>query len=177
MTDSFRIYRPDPEPALVEALADILQDCVEGGASVGFMAPLPRAKAVAFWEKILAAVGRGERILLVAEDTESRTIVGTVQVVVAMPENQPHRADLVKMQVHSRARRRGVGAALMRAAEDAARKAGKTLLVPRRRHRRQCRAIVYPPRLAPLRGHPRLRIMVGQGGLCSTTVMYSVLGD
>jgi GNAT superfamily N-acetyltransferase len=129
MTDGFRIYRPDAHPAVVVGLADVLIDCVEGGASVGFMLPLPRAKAVAFWQGVLASAERGERILLVAEDVESGTIVGTVQVVLAMPENQPHRADVAKMQVHRRARRRGLGEALMRAAEAAAREAGRTLLV------------------------------------------------
>src|SRR3954465_1017018 len=129
MADTFRIRRAGPEPAVAEALADVLLDCVEGGASVGFMHPLPRAKALAFWQNTLASAARGERIVLVAEDMESRTIVGTVQVVLTMPDNQPHRADVAKMQVHRRARRRGLGAALMRAAEAAARQAGKTLLV------------------------------------------------
>src|SRR5260221_8568251 len=129
MTDTFRIYRASPEPAVAEALTDVLLDCVEGGASVGFMHPLPRSKALAFWQNALASAARGERIVLVAEDAESSTIVGTVQVVLAMPDNQPHRADVAKMQVHRRARRRGLGSALMRAAEAAARESGKSLLV------------------------------------------------
>ena len=109
------------------ALADVLVDCVDGGASVGFMLPMTRAKALAFWRKAAAGAARGERVLLVAADAAG--IVGTVQVILDQPENQPHRADVAKMLVHRRARRRGVGAALMRAAEDAARAAGKTLLV------------------------------------------------
>lgn len=130
MTDAFRIRRvTGPDPAVVEGLADVLLDCVEGGASVGFMLPLPRETAVAFWQGVLAGVGRGERILLVAEEADTGAVVGTVQVVVALPDNQPHRADVAKMQVHRRARRRGLGEALMRAAEAAAREAGKTLLV------------------------------------------------
>lgn len=129
MADAFRIRRATSEPAVVEALAAVLLDCVEGGASVGFMHPLPRAKALAFWQNFLASAERGERILLVAEDIESNTIVGTVQVVLAMPDNQPHRADVAKMQVHRRERRRGLGEQLMRAAETAAREASKTLLV------------------------------------------------
>lgn len=110
-------------------LAGILVDCVEGGASVSFMAPLDRARAVAFWRDVAEGVARGERILLVAEEGGSGAMLGTVQVVLAQPENQPHRGDLSKMLVHRRARRRGVGAALMQAAEVAARAAGKTLLV------------------------------------------------
>src|SRR5260370_29238197 len=129
MPDPVRIHRANHEPAVAEALADVLLDCVEGGASVNFMYPLPRAKALAFWQGVLASAARGERIVLVAEDVESSIIVGTVQVVMAMPENQPHRADVAKMLVHRRGRRHGVGAALMQAAEVAAREAGKTLLV------------------------------------------------
>lgn len=113
----------------VPSLSGILIDCVEGGDSVGFMAPLARERADAFWVSVAEGVEAGERILLVAEDRASGAIVGTVQVVFGQPENQPHRADVAKTLVHRRARRRGLGAALMRAAEDAARAAGKTLLV------------------------------------------------
>jgi ribosomal protein S18 acetylase RimI-like enzyme len=110
-------------------LSDILIDCVEGGASVSFMAPLSREKAEAFWRAVAKGVAAGQRMLLVAEDSATESVVGTVQVVLGQPENQPHRADISKMLVHRRARRRGIGALLMRAAEDAARAAGKTLLV------------------------------------------------
>jgi len=111
------------------ALADILIDCVEGGASVSFMAPLSRAKAQAFWRGVAEGVAAGERTLLVALDSTTDSVVGTVQILLCQPENQPHRADIAKMLVHRRARRQGIGALLMRAAEDAARAAGKTLLV------------------------------------------------
>ena len=114
-------------PAQLEALADILVDCVEGGASVSFMLPITREKALAFWRKVADGAARGERVLLVAEDAQG--IVGTVQVILAQPENQPHRADVAKMLVHRRARRQGLGAALMSAAEREAAREGKTLLV------------------------------------------------
>jgi GNAT superfamily N-acetyltransferase len=113
--------------AAVPALADVLIDCVHGGASVSFMAPLPLAKARAFWQGVADGVARGERLLLVAEDADG--IAGTVQVVLAQPDNQPHRADVAKMLVHRRARRQGMAARLLAAAEDAARAAGKTVLV------------------------------------------------
>lgn len=113
--------------AQARQLADVLVDCVEGGASVGFMQPLDIGRAGAFWQGVARGVARGERVLLVAEDAQG--IVGTVQVVLEQPENQPHRADISKMLVHRRARRTGLGAALMRAAEHAAREEGKTLLV------------------------------------------------
>lgn len=113
--------------AELRALAGVLIDCVDGGASVGFMHPLSPERALSFWRRIAGDAERGTRALLIAEDASG--IVGTVQVVLEQPENQPHRADVSKMLVHRRARRRGIGAELMRAAEDAARRAGKSLLV------------------------------------------------
>jgi len=115
------------DDAQVEQLAAVTMDCVEGGASIGFMSPFPRERAVAFWRKVAQGVARGERALLVAED--ERGICGTVQLLLDLPDNQPHRADLMKMQVHSRARRRGLGGALLQAAERTARECGRTLLV------------------------------------------------
>jgi GNAT superfamily N-acetyltransferase len=112
----------------IQGLSDVLIDCVEGGASVSFMLPMSRAKADTFWRDAAASVARGERVVLSAED-ETGSIVGTVQVILAQPENQPHRGDLAKMLVHRRARRRGIGAALLVAAERSALDAGKTLLV------------------------------------------------
>jgi len=112
----------------IQGLSDVLIDCVEGGASVSFMLPMSRAKAETFWRGAAAGVARGERVVISAED-ETGSIVGTVQVILAQPENQPHRGDLAKMLVHRRARRRGVGVALLVAAERSALDAGKTLLV------------------------------------------------
>ena len=109
-------------------LADVLVDCVAGGASIGFMHPFDHERAAAFWTGALASADRGERVLLIAEDRGDGVVLGTVQVVLAAPENQPHRGEITKMLVHRRARRRGVGAALMQAAEAAATAAGKTLL-------------------------------------------------
>jgi GNAT superfamily N-acetyltransferase len=112
----------------IEGLSNVLTDCVEGGASVSFMLPMTSAKAEAFWRGVAEGVARGDRVVLAAEDARGG-IVGTVQVIWAQPENQPHRGDVAKMLVHRRARRRGVGAALLAAAERAALDAGKTLLV------------------------------------------------
>jgi GNAT superfamily N-acetyltransferase len=112
----------------IQELSDVLIDCVEGGASVSFMLPLPRAKAIAYWENTAASLSRGERKVLVARDPRG-VIVGTVQVLLDQPENQPHRGDVAKMLVHRRARRAGVGSALLTAAERCALAAGKTLLV------------------------------------------------
>src|SRR5262249_61782412 len=90
--------------------------------------PRPRAKAAAFWRRMGASAARGERPVLAACDAEG-AILGTVQIVLAQPENQPHRGDLAKMLVVRSARRRGVGGALLAAAERHALCAGKTLLV------------------------------------------------
>jgi GNAT superfamily N-acetyltransferase len=112
----------------IQGLSEVLIDCVEGGASVSFMLPMTREKATAFWTSAAESAARGERMIFAAEDTAG-TIVGTVQVILAMAENQPHRGDVAKMLVHRRARRHGVGAALLVAAERAALSIGKTLLV------------------------------------------------
>ncbi|KVT41382.1 GNAT family N-acetyltransferase [Burkholderia ubonensis] len=118
----------DEVTTYIDALSDVLIDCVEGGASVSFMSPISRDTAARFWRQVADGVIRGERILLVAERADGR-VVGTVQLITALPENQPHRADIAKMLVHRDARRQGVGARLMAAADDAARAAGKAVLV------------------------------------------------
>jgi GNAT superfamily N-acetyltransferase len=128
---SISVRRVEAEEALAQAgpLADVLLDCIEGGASVGFMASLDRPAAEDFWRKVAKAVAAGRRILFVAEDAASGEIVGTAQLVLAQADNQPHRADLSKVLVLRSARGRGAGAALMQATEEAARAAGRTVLV------------------------------------------------
>ncbi len=111
----------------VGALADVLVDCVEGGASVSFMAPFSKSDAESFFEKVADGVERGERTLLAA--FMDSKLVGTVQILTATPPNQPHRADIAKLLVHRSARGHGIGARLMERAEEAARLVGKTLLV------------------------------------------------
>ncbi|KVP12562.1 GNAT family N-acetyltransferase [Burkholderia ubonensis] len=130
MTEPITIRRVsgDEVTTYIDALSDVLIDCVEGGASVSFMLPISRDTAARFWRQVADGVIRGERILLVAERVDGR-VVGTVQLITALPENQPHRADVAKMLVHRDARRQGVGARLMAAADDAARAAGKAVLV------------------------------------------------
>src|SRR5438552_5135986 len=157
------------DDAQIDELSAVLIDCVEGGASVSFMHPLTRDRAVAFWRRVAQDVAEGERALLVAED--ARGLCGTVQLVLDQPENQPHRADLAKMLVLRRARRQGLGAALMRAAERTARECGKTLLV--------LDAVTGgdAERLYERLGWVRVGdipnyALFPKGGLCSTTVYY-----
>jgi len=108
-------------------LAEVLVDCVAGGASVSFMPPFEHEDGKAFFTKIAGEVARGEAALLVAR--VAGRIVGTVQLGLALPPNQPHRADVRKLLVHRSVRGRGIGMALMTAAEEAARARGRTLLV------------------------------------------------
>lgn len=127
--NGYEIERLDAAAAerSVAALAEVLFDCVEGGASVGFMWPMTRDKARAFFQAVAARVARDESVLLAARDDEG--ICGTVQLFTALPENQPHRAEVMKMLVHRRARRRGIGEALMREVETVTAAAGRTVLV------------------------------------------------
>ncbi len=130
MTEEATVRRVSAGEAMncVDALADLLIDCVEGGASVSFMLPLPREKALGFWRGVAASVARGERALLVAEDSAGK-IVGTVQMITSQPDNQPHRADVAKMLVRRAARRRGIAQRLMAAVDALALAEGKTVLV------------------------------------------------
>jgi GNAT superfamily N-acetyltransferase len=157
----------------VTQLATLLIDCVEGGASVSFMHPLGEDEARAFWQRVADGVQRGERALLVAEDAAG-TIVGTVQLVLDMPPNQPHRADVAKMLVHRRARRQGLGERLMRAAEVVARETGRTLLVL------DTVTGGDAERLYARLGWQRVGSIPGYalwpcGGLCATTYFYRTL--
>jgi GNAT superfamily N-acetyltransferase len=114
--------------ALVMGLAEVLIDCVEGGASVSFMLPLPHEKAAAFWHGVVADVANGNRALLLAEDANGR-ILGTAQLILSLPDNQPHRADVAKVLVHRTYRRRGIADRLMRELEEVARAEKRSVLV------------------------------------------------
>ena len=140
---------------------------------MSFMWPVKYADAMTFWRGVMDSATRGERILLIAEDHAGQ-IQGTVQVVLNLPENQPHRGDLAKMLVHRRARRHGVGAALVQAAEQAARAAGRTLLV--------LDSVTGgdAERLYSRLNWQRVGVIPGyalwpHGGLCSTTYFYKAL--
>ncbi|WDZ76775.1 GNAT family N-acetyltransferase [Ensifer adhaerens] len=155
--------------AAIPALAEVLSDCVEGGASVGFMQPYPPQSALAYWQAVAQAVAAGETLLMVAE-VEGR-ILGTVQVGVAQMPNQPHRGDLKKLLVHRAARGKGLARRLMEAVERKAAACGKTLLVLDTATGSEAEAIY--PRL----GWERVGVipdyaMWPEGGLCATTFFY-----
>jgi ribosomal protein S18 acetylase RimI-like enzyme len=124
---NIRVLSEEETRTALPALAEILSDCVEGGASVGFMQPFPPEAAVPFWEGVAAAVGRHETVLVVAE-VDGRP-VGTVQLGIGTMPNQPHRADIKKLLVHRNARGLGLACRLMEAAEAEAIKRRRRVLV------------------------------------------------
>ena len=163
-----RQLRADEVLDRIGQLADVLLDCVEGGASVSFMLPMARETALNFWRKVADGVARNERTLIVAEDDEG--IAGTVQLITDMPENQPHRADVAKLLVHRRARGAGIGRKLMEAVEDAARAQGRRVLV-------LDTASDTAERLYERLGWQRVGVVpdyayMPDGALCATTFYY-----
>jgi GNAT superfamily N-acetyltransferase len=154
----------------VAELSETLIEAVASGGSISFMHPVQMEKATSFWRKISHGVEAGERILLVARD-ERGIIVGTVQSVLAQPENQPHRADIAKMMVHPRARRQGIAEALMREIERLTFAAGKTVLVLDT-ETDQAASRIYAKLGWQLAGHIPDFALKPHGGLCSTTYFY-----
>jgi GNAT superfamily N-acetyltransferase len=130
MNDPIRVRRVGAAEAAarVSELADLLIACVRAGGSVSFLWPLATDKATAFWRHVGDGVARGERALLIAESPDGR-LVGTVQLVLALPENQPHRADVAKLLVHPDTRRQGIAQRLMKMVDTIARDERRTLLV------------------------------------------------
>jgi len=162
------------EPGLVPALAALLVACVEGGASVSFLSPLSPARAEAFWRLLGPDVASGARALLVAEEVSGR-LLGTVQLALEQPENQPHRADLCKMLVDPAARRRGIGAALMQAAEAAARQAGKSLLVLDTAEGSDAERLYRRLGWQPVGRIPGYALLP-DGTACATSILFKPLG-
>jgi GNAT superfamily N-acetyltransferase len=159
-------------PSVIPALAEILIDCVYGGASVSFQPPLDQARAEAFWQSVGDAVAAGKARLLVAEH-EGR-IMGTVQLQFPSTDNQPHRADVAKMLVHRSARRLGLGEALMQAAEAEAKQCSRTLLVL------DTHSGSPGEKLYAKMGWTRVGTIPGYAltpfdGLCDTTIFYKQL--
>src|SRR6185437_1519915 len=122
-----RTVAPADFPAVEHHLADILADGVNNGAAISFMQPCTATQALTFWRtKVFPEITAGKRILFVAYLNEKP--VGTVQLAIDQPPNQPHRADVAKMIVHSQARRHGIGTRLLLALEQHAKTIGKNLI-------------------------------------------------
>lgn len=154
----------------ITALCEVLIDCVDGGASVSFLQPLSRAKAEEFWLGVAKSTAMGERALIVARDCAEH-IVGTVQVILRQPENQPHRADISKLLVHRTARCHGLGARLMAAAELAAKAADKRVLVLDTATGGGAESL-YERLGWQLCGRIPDYALWPSGGLCATTIYY-----
>ncbi|MGF9565334.1 GNAT family N-acetyltransferase [Neorhizobium sp. JUb45] len=172
MTD-IHILDADAARAAIADLCEILSDCINGGASVGFMLPFSPNDAVAYWHEIADAVAAGAIILAVAEH-EGR-IVGTVQVGLASKPNQPHRGDLMKLLVHRSARGLGLSRKLMAAVEEEAARRGRTLLVLDTATGSEAETIY------PRFGWERVGVIPDyalwpQGGYCGTTLFYKRIG-
>ena len=120
------VLTADEAEAELDALAEILWDCVDGGASVNFVKPFGHEDAREFWRRVIASMRAGGTVMLAARH-EGR-LAGTVLLGIDTPPNQPHRADIKKLLVHRRARRHGLARALMAAAEAEARRRGRQLL-------------------------------------------------
>lgn len=127
MTPPIRIAPLTASPDAITALGEMLVETVAHGGSVSFMHPLPQHAAEAFWRDSLSAADRGERIVLGAFDGEK--LIGTVTLLLNLPPNQPHRAEIAKMMTRLSHRHRGIATALLREAEHLARERGRWLLV------------------------------------------------
>lgn len=166
---TIRLLSAPEARAAIADLCDVLADCVNGGASVGFMQPYGPADAELYWQSVADSVETGATLLFVAE-IEGK-VVGTVQIGAAQMPNQPHRGDLKKLLVHRSARGKGLARLLMAAAEREASRRGKTLLVLDTATGSEAEAIY--PRL----GWQRVGVipdyaMWPEGGLCDTTLFY-----
>jgi GNAT superfamily N-acetyltransferase len=167
-----QITQAIPERSIHE-LSETLIQAVAAGGSISFMHPVSTETADSFWRGISAGVVRGERALLVAVDEADR-IVGTVQVVLSQPENQPHRADVAKLMVHPRARRQGIAEALVREIEDVAKAGGKTVLTLDTETGATAERL-YKRLGWTVSGTIPDYALLPHGGLCSTTIFYKAI--
>ena len=147
----------------LDALAAVLADCVAGGASVSYMWPFSHEQARSAFEVVAAEVEQGRRLVLVA--FADGNLVGTVQVILALPPNQPHRGEIAKLLVHRSARRRGIARLLMEGAEAEARAEGQDAAGAGHGDRRRRRASLRATRLDEGRRGPRLRALPGRATL------------
>ena len=173
MTPTIRILDAVATRAAIPDLSDILSDCINGGASLGFMLPFAPEDATGYWNGIADEVEKGAIILAVAE-VEGRA-VGTVQIGLASKPNQPHRGDLMKLLVHRDARGLGLSRKLMEAVEAEAARQGRTLLVL------DTATGSDAERIYPRFGWERVGVIPDyalwpQGGLCGTTLFYKRIG-
>ncbi len=170
---TIRILDADDVRAAVPDLCEVLSDCINGGASLGFMLPFSPQDAIGYWSDIAGEVERGAIILAAA--AVDRRIVGSVQVGFATKPNQPHRGDLMKLLVHRSARGRGLSRRLMETVEAEAARRGRTLLVL------DTATGSDAERIYPRFGWQRVGVIPDyalwpEGGFCGTTLFYKRIG-
>lgn len=158
--------------AAATALAEILRDCVANGASVGFMNWNMAADYQRFWRDVAAGIASGQIVLFAARNAGG--IVGTAQLHLIGKPNQPHRAEIAKVLVHSRARRQGIGEALMRRAEAVAREKGRDLLVLDTDENGTARRLYSRLGWTEIGTIPRYALMP-DGAACGSTFFYKDL--
>jgi acetyltransferase len=160
------------------SLAALLRNVVDDGGSVGFLPPLPEHDAREYWESVAAAVKEGGRLLWVARDAGARSgpIVGTVQLDLERRANGSHRAEVIKLMVHTSARRRGVARQLMLAAQDEARRRGRQTLVLDTRQGDSSEALYRSLGWTAVGAIPRYA-RSADGALHATAIYYLLLGD
>ena len=163
---------PEQAEARIPELSELVIDAVASGASVGFLPPLALPEAEAYWRTVVTAIREGTRVLLVAMDGD--LIQGSVQLQLETRVNGNHRAEAMKLFVHRRARRQGMGRALMAELESHARKLGRTLLLLDTRHggeaHRLCDALGYV-KFGEVPGYARS----SDGPLHTTVFFYKAL--
>ncbi|WP_257457748.1 GNAT family N-acetyltransferase [Archangium lipolyticum] len=158
----------------LDALVELLRDSVDNGASVGFLPPLEAAEARAYWQGVMAELASPSRGLALA--WVDGKVAGTAQLVEADKANARHRAEVSKVLVHSSFRRRGVGAALMRAVEARARARGKSTLVLDTREGEPSEQLYQSLGWIRVGSIPQYAEIAG-GVLVPTVVYYKLLGD
>lgn len=168
------IVRFDAEQVLarIDELSGLLEDAVQGGASIGFLPPLAAGEAAEYWRQVVDALRGPARVLLVA--IEDGRIAGTVQLAHEMRRNGDHRSEVIKLMVHTSARRRGIGRALMAEAEQAMRDAGRTLMVLDTRCGDPSEALYWELGFAEVGTIPRYA-RSADGTLHETVIMYKQL--
>ena len=179
-TSPLHIERWSPAPASLndelDMLGEVLRACVHAGASVSFVLPFSHADAKAFWrDQVLPAVNAGTRLVLLAR-LEGR-IVGTVQLDLATPPNQPHRAEVKKLLVHPSVRRRGIGKLLMAALEEQARAARRTVLTLDTVTGASAEPLYLSIGYVAIGSIPRYALNFDSSKLEATTVMYKDLSS
>lgn len=176
--NSIRIELWNPDPACVnddlDMLGSVLHACVHAGASVSFILPFSHDDAKAFWrDHVLPGVRAGSRRVVLARDAGQ--IVGTVQLDLATPPNQPHRAEVKKLLVHPDARRRGIARSLMAAIEQQSHEARRTLLTLDTVTGGSAEPLYHSLGYVAIGAIPRYALNSDSSELEATTVMYKEL--